>query len=117
MMTQWVRLSRSSDSLFPLLCGGGRGWVIALALPKQSNGMESSMILGFLARCLPRVLTDARNDEMFRFAQHDRIPRKSARKAMAKPQHSAALKIAIFDSLLLMILSSQPQRTAAMFEP
>ena len=40
-----------------------------------------------------------------------RIPRKSARKAMAKPQHSAALKITIFDSPLLMILSSQPQRT------
>ncbi|MBD5168309.1 MAG: hypothetical protein HDT11_05420 [Helicobacter sp.] len=30
---------------------------------------------------------------------------------MVKPQHSAALKIAIFDSPLLMILSSQPQRT------
>ena len=46
-----------------------------------------------------------------------RIPRKSARKAMAKPQHSAALDSAIFDSPLLMILFSQPQRTAAMFEP
>ena len=30
-----------------------------------------------------------------------RITRKSVRKAMAKPQHSAALKIAIFDSPLL----------------
>ena len=30
-----------------------------------------------------------------------RIPRKSAHKAMAKPQHSAALEIAIFDSPLL----------------
>ena len=30
-----------------------------------------------------------------------RIPRKSARKAMAKPQHSAALDSAIFDSPLL----------------
>ena len=46
-----------------------------------------------------------------------RITRKSARKAMAKPQHSRALNITIFDSPLLMILSSQPQRTAAMFEP
>ena len=34
-----------------------------------------------------------------------RIPRKSARKAMAKPQHSRALKIAIFDSLLLFNLN------------
>ena len=31
-----------------------------------------------------------------------RIPRKSARKAMAKPQHSRALDSAIFDSLLLI---------------
>ena len=33
-----------------------------------------------------------------RLKSHLRITRKSARKAMAKPQHSAALKIAIFDS-------------------
>ena len=31
-----------------------------------------------------------------------RIPRKSARKAMAKPQHSRALKITIFNSPLLI---------------
>ena len=37
-----------------------------------------------------------------RLKSHLRIPRKSARKAMAKPQHSAALNIAIFDSLLLI---------------
>ena len=45
-----------------------------------------------------------------RLKSHLRIPRKSARKAMAKPQHSAALDSAIFDSSLLMILFSQPQR-------
>ena len=73
--------------------------------------------MGILCLLIATLATLARNDEMFRFAQHDRIPRKSARKAMAKPQHSAALNIAIFDSPLLMILFSQPQRTAAMFEP
>ena len=34
-----------------------------------------------------------------------RIPKKSARKAMAKPQHSAALNLANFDSLLLFNLN------------
>ena len=48
-------------------------WVIA-SKAKQSNGMESFMILGFLACCLPRSPNGlARNDEMFRLApQHDK---------------------------------------------
>ena len=93
-------------------------FVIARACPKQSSGMESFMILAsHTVDCHARTLCSLAMTKGVRLKSHLRITRKSARKAMAKPQHSAALKIAIFDSPLLMILSSQPQRTAAMFEP
>ena len=69
--------------------------VIALALPKQSNVFE----------CSTRLV--ARNDVRYWRCGFNRtqcatkvapprIPRKSARKAMAKPQHSAALVSTIF---------------------
>ena len=50
-----------------------------------------------------------------RLKVHLRITRKSARKAMAKPQHSAALKIAIFDSPLLFNLNVPTTARTSMF--
>ena len=67
-----------------------------------NTGVTLSESPAMTLRCVIASLREAIN--------RHRIPKKSARKAMAKPQHSAALKIAIFDSLLLMILFSQPQR-------